>query len=281
MIKRILLIGLISFSVFNCDTKKHQYPEQFQSQFLCYVGAICPTQRGVKYGILGDSWTDLGLSLPLIESLRVQLEKNYQYKMVGSTLAGQTMKTVYQTGLHLQVIEQAGPDIKYMLVSLGGNDVQGSPSRYVGRFAEEKQLRFETVKNTLLDLIRTGNIYKVQKYGGAPLVWIINGYDYPNPDIPSNAGATGCRPTLRDAGFTEAEVNSFIVDSLVDYNNLLRDLTTQEPQLKYINLLGTLGGPSFSQAGHMWDCIHPNTGGFNLLAKRYVSALEGYTNYEK
>lgn len=281
MIKRILLIGLVCIGINNCDTKKNQFPEQFQTQFLCSVGAICPTQRGVKYGILGDSWTDLIFGVPLIETLRVQLEKYYNYKMVGSTLGGQTMKTVYQMGLHTKVIDEAGPDIKYMLISLGGNDVQGSPSQYVGRFAEEKQLRFESVRNTLRELIRTGNIYKVQKYGGEPLIWIINGYDFPNPDIPSNPGATGCRPTLRSAGFTESEVNSFIVDSLVDYNNMLRDLTTQEPQLRYINLLGTLGGPAFSQAGHMWDCIHPNSGGFSLIAKRYVSVLEGYTNYEK
>ncbi|HNE56478.1 MAG TPA: SGNH/GDSL hydrolase family protein, partial [Leptospiraceae bacterium] len=263
------------------DSKKHDMPKEFRSQFLCYVGAICPTQRGVKYGILGDSWTDLALGVPLIESLRVQLEKNYNYKMVGSTLAGQTMATVYNTALYTKVIDDAGPDIKYMLLSLGGNDIQGNPSAYVGRFAAEKQARFNTVQNLLLNLIRSGNAYKVQKYGGAPMLWIIHGYDYPNPDVVSAPGSTGCRATLRSAGFTDTEINTLEVDVLSDYNNMLRDLTTREPQLRYIDLRRTLGGPPVAAAGNMWDCIHPNTGGFSLIAKRYVSVLEGYTNYEK
>ncbi|HRG77914.1 MAG TPA: SGNH/GDSL hydrolase family protein, partial [Leptospiraceae bacterium] len=77
------------------------------------------------------------------------------------------------------------------------------------------------------------------------------------------------------------EVTALVVDGLADYNNMLRDITTREPQLRYIDLRGTLGGPPASSAGNMWDCIHPNTGGFNLIAKKYVNALEGYTNYEK
>ncbi len=281
MIRRFLIIGLICINLIKCDTKKKLNSEQFQSQFLCYIGAVCPSQRGVKFGILGDSWTDLGLSLPLIESLRVQLEKNYQYKMVGSTLAGQTMKTIYDTGMYMKVIDEAGPDMKYMLLSLGGNDIQGNPASFVGRFETEKQERFNRVRNTLLAMIRNGNIYKIQKYGGAPLTWIIYGYDYPNPDVPSATGSTGCRATLRDAGFTDTEINTLAVDTLNDYNNLLRDITTQEPHLRYIDLRGTLGGPLYSQAGNMWDCIHPNTGGFSLLARKYVTILEGYTNYEK
>lgn len=280
MKKRILLIGLIFIYFFNCDTKKSQSPDQFRSQLLCYVGGVCPIQRGVKYGILGDSWTDLALGVPLIETMRVQLEKHYQYKMVGSTLAGQTMKRIYDSGTHIRIIDEAGPDIKYMLLSLGGNDIQGSVSDYAGRVAAEKQERLTLVRNTLLDMIHTGNIYKVQKHGGAPLTWIIYGYDYSNPDIPSLGGSTGCRATLQDAGLTDPEIQSLVVDGLNEYNNLLRDLTTQETQLRYIDLRGTLGGNP-SAAGHMWDCIHPNSGGFSLLAKRYVSVLEGYTNYEK
>jgi hypothetical protein len=281
MIKRFLILGILCAYLVNCDTKKNQYPEQFKAQFLCYVGAICPTQRGVKFGILGDSWTDLALGLPLIESLRVQLEKNYNYRMIGSTIAGQEMTTIYQTGMHTRVIDEAGPDIKYMLLSLGGNDIQGSPDRYVGNFATEKQNRFNLVQTTLLNMIRTGNVYKVQKYGGAPLLWIIHGYDYSNPDIVSRSGSTGCRPTLRAAGLTDTEISSLVIDGLVDYNNMLRDMTTREPQLRYIDLRGTLGGPPVSLPGHMWDCIHPSTAGFNLIGKRYVSVLEGYTNYEK
>jgi hypothetical protein len=275
------LLLLICLFLNFCDTRKDNIPAELKAQFLCKVGVICNEKRGTKFGIIGDSWTDLLFGVPAIETLRVQLEKNYGYRFVGSTLGGQTLAIVNSTLLYTKVIDEAGPDIKYILLSLGGNDLQGNPAAFLGRFGEEKTSRFNLLNKNLLALIQSGNLYKMQKYGGEPPLWIIHGYDYPNPDIPSMPNSTSCRPTLKSVGFSDTEINSFTSDALNDFNVFLRDLTTREARLRYIDLRGSIGGPPFSAKGNMYDCIHPTTGGFNILAKRYVSVLEGFTNYEK
>jgi hypothetical protein len=276
------LLFLVTVFLWNCDSKKsNQIRPELQAQFLCKVAVICKEERGTKFGIIGDSWTDLLFGVPAVETLRVQLEKYYNYKLVGSTLGGQTLATVVNTQLYRQVIDNTGPDIKYVILSLGGNDLLGSPAQYVGRIQDEKNLRLTQIESNLLTMIRIGNAYKVQKYGGAPLLWIIHGYDYANPDVKSIPNSTGCRPTLRSAGITEAEVPIVTTEFLNDYNNFLRNLTTKETQLRYIDLRNTLGGPPVSNAGNMFDCIHPTSGGFSVLAKKYVPILEGFTNYEK
>ena len=90
-----------------------------------------------------------------------------------------------------------------------------------------------------------------------------------------------CRDTLIGQGFSDSEVTAFTSQVLDDFNEKLRQITYIEPQLRYIDLRGTLGGPSVSRLEYMYDCIHPNSTGFELLAQRYVQVLEGYTTYER
>lgn len=278
MTKIIAILSLVFFLI-GCDTKKS--PLNI-SQSLCYIAAACSdSQRGVKYGIIGDSWTDLVLGVPAIETIRVQLEKYHGYNLVGSTLGGQKLTTAYQTGLHYKTIDEAGPNIKYMLLSLGGNDLQLSPKSYVGRIQAEKETRFALIKNTLSDLIKTGNYYKIQKYGGAPLVWFIHGYDYGSPDNYNSASTTSCRTALKADGFTDTEVDGLVVTTFNEYNEMLKSTTYQEPQLRYIDLRGTLGGPPYSSKTEMWDCIHPTTPGFAKITTKYVQILQGYTGNDK
>ncbi len=273
--------------LFNCDSPKAGLTDEIKISLLCRVGVVCvPDTRGTKFGMIGDSWTDILLGVPVIETLRVQLERYHGYRITGSTLGGQTLNAVNRTALYTRVIDEAGADIKYMLLSLGGNDLLGSPSGYVGRLEQEKQSRFNLLQTNFQQMIQGGNAYKMQKYGGTPLVWIVHGYDYSNPDVKApEISTTGCRSTYTSVGFTNAEVNAFAPAVLNDYNSFLVNLTRIEPQLKYIDLRGTLGlapgGNQFSNAGNMFDCIHPTSGGFSILAKKYVTVLQGYTNNEK
>lgn len=269
--------------LFNCDSPKPALTDEIKISLLCRVAVLCtPDTRGTKFGMIGDSWTDILFGVPVIETIRVQLERYYGYRITGSTLGGQTLNTVNRTALYTRVIDEAGADIKYMLLSLGGNDFLDSPSSYVGKFEQEKQVRFQTLQRNFQQMIQGGNAYKMQKYGGAPLIWIIHGYDYSNPDAKApDISTTGCRKTFNAAGFTNAEVDTFAPSFINDYNSFLVNLTRTEPQLKYIDLRGTLGGPPVSNAGNMFDCIHPTSGGFSLLAKKYVTVLQGYTNNEK
>jgi hypothetical protein len=274
---------LILFLIWNCDSPKPALTEEIKISLLCRVAVVCtPDTRGTKFGMIGDSWTDILLGVPVIETLRVQLERYHGYRITGSTLGGQTLNAANSSLLYTRVIDEAGTDIKYMLLSLGGNDLLGSPSGYVGKLEQEKQARFSLLQTNFQQIIQGGNAYKMQKYGGAPLVWIVHGYDYSNPDAKApEISTTGCRTSYTSVGFTNTEVNNFAPSVLNDFNSFLVNLTRIEPQLRYIDLRGTLGGPPFSNAGNMFDCIHPTSGGFSLLAKKYVAVLQGYTNNEK
>lgn len=276
---RSILVAMI-FTLANCDTKKEPLPQGFLEQFLCFSGAICEHQKGTRFAMIGDSWSDLVFGQPAIEALRLQLERYYGYRITGATRGGETLVNVATGQTYQRVIDQAGPDVRYMLLSLGGNDLQFAAERYVGNFETEKSQRFDSLQHYLLDMIRKGNTYKVQKWGGAPLLWIIHGYDYTNPDVPSIEGSISCRPRLLTQGFSEAEVSTFGVKLLNDFNDRLQQITHMEPQLRYINLRGTLG-EAVAKQEYMYDCIHPNSIGFKLLAEKYVQWLEGYTSYER
>ncbi|MDX1961447.1 MAG: SGNH/GDSL hydrolase family protein [Leptospiraceae bacterium] len=271
---------LLILFLLGCDSPK-SFDKGLQIQLFCRVLVTgCETGRPTKFGMIGDSWTDLVLGTDAIESLRVQLEKYHGYKIIGSTLGGQLLETALKQNLHFKVIEEAGPDIKYMLLSLGGNDILGNISRYNGRIEEEKAIRFSTIRSSLSQMIQQGNAYKVSKWGGAPLIWMIHGYDYANPDVPSLSGSTFCRQTLLDAGFTTSTIET-LSKNLDDLNSLYIQITTTEPQLKYIDLRRTLGGPPYSNPANMFDCIHPNSIGFRIIGERYAKAIEGQTNGEK
>jgi hypothetical protein len=273
---KYFILILLFFVVTNCDTSKKK-TDGLDVQIACNLLATCNNQRSVKFGILGDSWTDLVFGTDVIDSLRVQLEKIHGYNLVGSTIGGQQLSKVYEQGLHYYVIDQAGPSIQYMILSLGGNDIQANPANYLNNVENEKQNRFSQIRDNLFNLMRTGNIYKINKYGGGPLTWIIHGYDYTNPDM---ATSFPCRANLVSQGFTSSEVPAFQQNLLDSYNDYIKSLTFQDAQLRYIDLRGTLNGPP-SKAEYMYDCIHPNSIGFRILGEKYVKFLQGYTNNER
>ncbi|HMV79963.1 MAG TPA: GDSL-type esterase/lipase family protein [Leptospiraceae bacterium] len=279
MKKILAVLLLIVFQ--NCDTRK-KITDGLEVQLFCSVFASCSSTavRGVKFGMIGDSWTDLLFGTNVIENMRYQLEKYHGYQITGSTLGGQTLANAVKAGLQFKVIDEAGPSIKYMLLSLGGNDLQGNPSAYAGNIAAEKARRLAQIQENLLGMVSSGNFYKLQKWGGDPLTWIIYGYDYPNPDVPSVQDSTSCRSTLKSAGFSDTDVDTLVVSTLNEYNVFLSQMITKDYHIRYIDLRGTLGGP-YSQKQYMYDCIHPNSAGFRLLGNRYAETLKGFTNNER
>lgn len=274
----ILVLTIFLFS--NCDTSKKR-DDNFADNLLCYSLGSCGNSNGTRFGMLGDSWTDLLFGAPAIQTLRYHLENSYQYKITGATLGGQEMTRVLSGGLHLQVIDQAGADIKYMLVSLGGNDLQFNPASFVADPVAERARRFALIESTLKTIVYSGNIHKQNKFGGEPLKWIIHGYDYPNPLNENALSSTSCRSSLLAAGVADAQIQQFTSGNLDLYNNFLQNLTFQIPDLRYINLRGNLGGPPYSAAGNMFDCIHPTSLGFKALTDKYVLQLRVTAGDEK
>ncbi len=264
----------------NCDSSKSQF-SNLDKRILCKNFAFCSDKKNYRFGIIGDSWTNLLFGTNSIETIREQLEKYHGYKLIGSTIGGQTLENALRLGFHYKTIDEAGSEIKYMLLSLGGNDLQRNPKEFVQNFQETKLKRLEKIQNYLIQMIQTGNLHKRNKYGGASLLWIIHGYDYLNPEIYTYENATSCRITLQKVGFTDEQIDKFTITTLDDYNELLKNLTFIEPSLRYIDLRGTLIKDKFANPEYMFDCIHPNSIGFSLITQKYVKILEGYTNSER
>jgi hypothetical protein len=232
--------------------------------------------------MIGDSWTDIAAGTSIIDSLRDYLVNDYGFKIAGATLAGRKMETVQSTSLHFRVIDEAGPEIRYMLLSLGGNDWDYEAGAYHSDpLAEQKRVN-DRIASILSDIIETGNTYKISTWGGEPLLWIIHGYDYLNPDNEYSADlvdlSAGCRSFYLKQGFTDSDIDSFFKTGKIDsYNTMLSGLALSNPDLYYIDLRGTLGGPPVADPSLMLDCMHPNPVGFNLITHSYVVSLDSIT----
>jgi lysophospholipase L1-like esterase len=272
----MILFQLIVFA--NCDTKK-RYSDDVFLNLTCYTLSMCNNSQPSQIGMIGDSWKDIIVGYPLIETLRIQLEKNHGYQITGATLAGQTLEAALTTGLQYQVIDQAGANLRVIILSLGGNDIQANLKDYTTNLESTRSARFNSIKINLKRLIQTGNAYKTAKFGGEPLKWIIHGYDYSNPNMPAveSVSNEGCNARFISAGFNSSSVIEFSSTQLNAYNELLRSILSEEPSLYYVDLRQTLGGPPISQADLMFDCIHPNNLGFQLLGNRLSTLISPIT----
>ncbi|TGK81838.1 SGNH/GDSL hydrolase family protein [Leptospira noumeaensis] len=277
-IKYAALLGILTFLI-HCDTKK-DYFEDVGAHFLCNTYAVCNGETPAKTGIIGDSWTDILLGYPVVETLRPQLENRFQYKFVGATLGGKTLQQVVSQGLQFQVIDQGGADMKVIILSLGGNDIQANLSEYIGNVSTVQAQRFATIKANLKQMIVTGNAYKIARFGGAPIKWIIHGYDYPNPYMsPAIAGSDeGCKTKFDRVGLIVPDAAAFTSEQLDSFNNLLVDISREEPSFIYVDLRNTLGGKPYSRAEFMLDCIHANNLGYTLLADKFARLIYPITN---
>lgn len=217
--------------------------------------------------MVGDSWTDLAVGMPFIADLHDNLQMVYGFHMTTSNLAGLTLKAEWESRRGFeQVIKKAGPNIRYMLLSLGGNDIIGAPGTYNLNAQATLDSRLAVYETQLRLLITDGDLLKQSLYGGEPLVWVIHGYDYPNPimDPTCIASYSGVNPAPND-------LPRFMLDG---FNARLQYLTTQIPNLRYIDGRGILGGPPVSRSSLMFDCIHPNDAGFAQYAASYVATLD-------
>ncbi|MDZ4725179.1 MAG: SGNH/GDSL hydrolase family protein [Leptospira sp.] len=277
-IENFLILLFLSLAVSNCDTKKSYFDDITLSVF-CYSFAACNGQTPARIGMIGDSWTDLLVGYPLVDTLRVQLEKNHSYNITGATLGGRTLDDAISQGLHYQVIDQTGPSVSVMLLSLGGNDLLTNVSDYYNQLDSVRTSRLNKLKAQIKNIIQTGNAYKISKYGGSPLKWVMHGYDYANINMPPLVtGLTyGCKASYVSAGFTATEAESISQSTLDAFNTMLKSITSEEPTFYYVDMRRTLGGPPASNAQYMLDCIHPNNLGFQILGNQLSTLISPIT----
>ncbi len=270
MIKKFYFL-ILTFLFFSyCDTKK-TYLDQFLN---CNLLGSCPSHS--IFGMVGDSWTDFAFGGNVQKDLRDQLVERYKLPLTASNVAGLTLQfEVSVRKGYLDVIRNAGPNLRYILLSLGGNDLQYPITDYsLYGFETTIQKKFSQIREDLKTLISTGNYYKIQLYGGEPLIWFIHGYDYPDPiKDPS------CIEDIILMGISRQDAEKLIPEIIDRYNQFLIQLTGEIPYLYYIDLRRTLGGPPFSNSLLMFDCIHPNSAGFSLLSDKYIYYLKMYISF--
>lgn len=228
--------------------------------------------------MVGDSWTDFAVGLPIQKDLHDWLIEDHGYRLQSFVLAGHTAQAdlAFVRGFD-RVIRASGPNLKYMLVSLGGNDLLANNGAYWSsttgnRIEAELDVRLARLDVVHRQIMSEGDFLKQSLWGGDPLIWIINGYDYANPDL-----ETSCVRGSLNNGMPQSHAatqTSRIVDR---YQTYLNGLTTRVTNLRVIELRGTLGGYPQSNPSLKYDCIHPNSLGFGILATRYAESLQGIT----
>lgn len=252
-----------------CDSQKS---DDLPNAIQCYILSQC-YQENTRFGMVGDSWTDFGFGIQVQRDLRDWLVIDHGYQMTEVVLAGQTLEGDLNRARGFQrVIEQAGPQLKYMLLSLGGNDLLDNINEY-GSASDPttvRAARLDVYEANLRNMIAQGDFLKIQLYGGGPLTWILHGYDYANPEK-----VTACN--LTTGGFSEAQKETFFRENLDAYNARQQTIAGSMSNVEWIDLRGTLGGPSISNPNLKIDCIHPNDVGFQLIAARYAAALQTIT----
>jgi hypothetical protein len=239
-----------------------------------------------KFGIVGDSWTDFALAG--VQDLRAQLSSR-GYKISGTSTAGLRLSTALSQNLQRTAIDQAGSNIKYMIISLGGNDYQANLSDYIGVNTSggvATNARILTIQNNLNIMIADGNSYKISKYGGGNLVWILHGYDYAN--ILKNFCTVASPFTqsyqtyIVSLGASIADSNYVSINGFNALNSMMLNLANASSgMIRYIDLRGTLGGPPNSTSSSMYDCIHPTTAGFSLITDKYILGLNSISGSDR
>lgn len=281
MVLKYIYLLIFLFFLYHCDNKRHGN-EELTENLMCHGFALCGGKAsGTKFIMLGDSWTDYIFGVPVIQTLRYNLENTYDYRITGATVGGQELDNVLAGSLHIKAIDEAGSDVRYVLISLGGNDLLNNPAAYLKDFEQESNSRLSKIERNLEELILTGDNAKIEKYKGSPMKWIIHGYDHLNPDNENSFSNTGCRKDLVESGFGDEDVEKYIHKNISLFNDRLVSLSNRIQNLYYINLRGTLGGPPSSNKTLMFDCIHPNSAGFRLITDRYVQQLKQISGEDK
>lgn len=283
---------------FNLDTQKNGKNREILGALLLSSSANATSssqgtsqttpqsQTSFRFGIVGDSWTNFGSAG--VSDLRVQLA-NRGYQMTGTTTAGITLSTALSQNLHRRAIDSAGNTIKYIIVSLGGNDYQNNLTAYINASVNggtAVTARIATIQSNLNTMINDGNSYKISRYGGGNLIWILHGYDYPNVTVPLCTIATPITSSYTtwgtSLGASVADVNYVATTGFNALNTMYQNVASASGgSVRYINLRGTLGGPPNSNSASMFDCIHPNTNGFNLIANAFVSVMTTFTGTDR
>jgi len=265
-----------SFSTILCINSKADRPALAMLVPLkCDLLDLCST-KDTRFGMIGDSWSDILEGTPLVRDLHDQLVYKWGYRIDADVESGRKLSDVTNSKNHLKLIRE-NPRLEYILVSLGGNDLFDETGKYsLGELQGKDDLgdRLDGLQKQILLIIEEGNSLKKILYGGENLRWIFHSYDYPNPSIDGK-----CIRGIMQSGTGEFLPDAYRwLDKITKgWGDVLSGIQKQRADFQYIDLRGTLGGPPTSNSKLMLDCIHPNSDGFNLIGDKYVLELQKIT----
>lgn len=222
----------------------------------------------------GDSWFQypsfFGLSKNVKEVIDHLIEDD-QYAVKSLGAGADLLRNMYHTREYFEAIHEEKPQI--LLISAGGNDFfevfpkMLKKDTIIQNIEDHLDSNFETELNVLktyyLALLK--EVTKIFP----DLNIIIHGYDYiiPQPD-----GKWIGKPMV-DAGMVEDRKRQLLIKYIMDkFNDTAKEIANI-PALKanvhYLNLRGTV--PLNPNAWH--DEIHPNNGGFALVAAKFKAKI--------
>ena len=223
----------------------------------------------------GDSWFQYPF---LVRDILDYLSRVFNVYPLAS--AGDTLRHYYESGDFLPVIQGQKPD--FFLISGGGNDILGEQFQDFLRPAPDLSLPFpdryvlpslKTALDALQDTYR--KIFGKVRLADENVKIIVHGYDYilpidtvANPRQSSWLGKYMVARGMAD----QAEREALIHYILVEFNERLKAVAAEFPQVSYLDLRGTV--PRTDRREEYWfDEIHPNDKGFLGVSAKFVERI--------
>lgn len=247
---------------------------------------------------LGDSWFDYPGEFPANDDI-IKLLEEAGYSIESSAHAGDPVEAMaYNPGGQLYKLAQSFEKIAAqgaiptaVLLSGGGDDIAGAEfgmllnnsASTIGGWNEEVldgviDQRIATAYRTLLDAITALS----QHYAGSALPILIHGYDYAVPDGRGFLGGwwilpgPWLQPGFNEKQFTDLAKTTSMVQVLIDrFNTMLQTLAKAYPQVRYLDLRGTLSNTLAKDAYKTWwaNELHPKPSGFQAVTAKFIEAL--------
>lgn len=231
----------------------------------------------------GDSWFQYPFMLrDIVDYL------SGVYSVFSVAAAGATLEDYLKNSEFLETIGQVKP--AFFLLSGGGNDLLGDNFKTLIRDTPDAALTgptrylteaFSTTLTAVLD--RYKRILRLVHLGYPDVRVLVHGYDYVIPSgaekLPGSSSWMG--EVLDNRSISDTAEREAIARHLIDsFNEKLREVAAQYPNVTYLDLRGTVRRTN-RLADYWYDEIHPNDKGFLSLSSKFVSEINRAKTLER
>lgn len=225
--------------------------------------------KGLKVIVAeGDSWFEH--PHPSVDEILTHLGQKYAVYSLAA--GGDVLRNMFQKSTYLDAIRQFKAET--LLISGGGNDILGEqfkgflnaytpgtpgdqPERFINQYFHNEMGSLEKIYDELIRQV-------LQEFPALEI--IVHGYDYVIPLNVTNRGWLGRYMIAK--GITDRADKTAIIKYIVDiFNDMLHRLADKYPQLRYIDVRGTVPD------NRWYDEIHPTSAGFQDVAVKFMQVI--------